>query len=166
MKNIVLVLAAFLLLFPYKLMAENKVISIEDGWDIENDRSISFVPQLSIDEQNIYIYSEKELNDLEVIITDSLGNVIYYNVTAVSEYTTYPINITDFRTGNYTIQMIEKYNYIKGIISCTTYTLPFLEIRKYSMSLIWRTYLKIIIHKIKLLLYGILISEELIGSFF
>ena len=115
MKNIVLVLAAFLLLFPYKLMAENKVISIEDGWDIENDRSISFV-QLSIDEQNIYIYSEKELNDLEVIITDSLGNVIYYNVTAVSEYTTYPINITDFRTGNYTIQMIEKYNYIKGII--------------------------------------------------
>ena len=28
MKNIVLVLTAFLLLFPYKLMAENKVISI------------------------------------------------------------------------------------------------------------------------------------------
>ena len=37
MKNAVLVLTAFLLLFPYKLMAENKVISIEDGWDIEND---------------------------------------------------------------------------------------------------------------------------------
>ena len=110
MKNAVLVLTAFLLLFPYKLMAENKVISIEDGWNIENDRSISFAPQLSIDEQNIYIYSEK------VIIKDSLGNVIYYNVTTVSEYTTYPINITDFRTGNYTIQMIEKYNYIKGII--------------------------------------------------
>ena len=116
MKNAVLVLTAFLLLFPYKLMAENKVISIEDGWNIENDRSISLAPQLSIDEQNIYIYSEKELNDLEVIIKDSLGNVIYYNVTTVSEYTTYPINITDFRTGNYTIQMIEKYNYIKGII--------------------------------------------------
>ena len=55
MKNAVLVLTAFLLLFPYKLMAENKVISIEDGWNIENDRSISFAPQLSIDEQNIYI---------------------------------------------------------------------------------------------------------------
>lgn len=34
MKNAVLVLAAFLLLFPYELMAENKVISIEDGWNI------------------------------------------------------------------------------------------------------------------------------------
>ena len=79
MKNAVLVLTAFLLLFPYKLMAENKVISIEDGWNIEDERSISFAPQLSIDEQNIYIYSEKELNDLEVIIKDSLGNVIYYN---------------------------------------------------------------------------------------
>lgn len=94
MKNAVLVLTAFLLLFPYKLMAENKVISIEDGWNIEDERSISFAPQLSIDEQNIYIYSEKELNDLEVIIKDSLGNVIYYNVSTVSECTTYPIDIT------------------------------------------------------------------------
>ena len=53
MKNAVLVLTAFLFLFPYKLMAENKVISIEDGWNIEDERSISFAPQLSIDEQNL-----------------------------------------------------------------------------------------------------------------
>ena len=97
-------------------MAENKVISIEDGWNIENDRSISFAPQLSIDEQNIYIYSEKELNDLEVIIKDSLGNVIYYNVSTVSECTTYPIDITDFRKGYYTIQIIEASNYLIGSI--------------------------------------------------
>ena len=116
MKNAVLVLTAFLLLFPYKLMAENKVISIEDGWNIEDERSISFAPQLSIDEQNIYIYSEKELNDLEVIIKDSLGNVIYYNVKTVSECTTYPIDITDFRKGYYTIQIIEASNYLIGSI--------------------------------------------------
>ncbi|MDC7187402.1 DUF3244 domain-containing protein [Phocaeicola massiliensis] len=116
MKNAVLVLTAFLLLFPYKLMAENKVISIEDGWDIENDRSISFVPQLSIDEQNIYIYSEKELNDLEVIIKDSLGNVIYYNVTTVSEYTTYPILIDNWNKGEYTIQLKKGSRYMQGII--------------------------------------------------
>lgn len=116
MKNAVLVLTAFLLLFPYKLMAENKVISIEDGWNIEDERSISFAPRLSIDEQNIYIYSEKELNDLEVIIKDSLGNVIYYNVSTVSECTTYPIDITDFRKGYYTIQIIEASNYLIGSI--------------------------------------------------
>jgi hypothetical protein len=116
MKNAVLVLTAFLLLFPYKLMAENKVISIEDGWDIENDRSISFVPQLSIDEQNIYIYSEKELNDLEVIIKDSLGNVIYYNVTTVSGYTTYPILIDNWNKGEYTIQLKKGSSYMQGII--------------------------------------------------
>jgi len=116
MKNAVLVLTAFLFLFPYKLMAENKVISIEDGWDIENDRSISFVPQLSIDEQNIYIYSEKELNDLEVIIKDSLGNVIYYNVTTVSEYTTYPILIDNWNKGEYTIQLKKGSSYMQGII--------------------------------------------------
>ncbi len=116
MKNAVLVLAAFLLLFPYELMAENKVISIEDGWNIEDERSISFVPQLSIDGQNIYIYSEKELNDLEVIIKDSLGNVIYYNVTTVSEYTTYPILIDNWNKGEYTIQIREKSNYLVGSV--------------------------------------------------
>ena len=116
MKNAVLVLAAFLLLFPYELMAENKVISIEDGWNIEDERSISFVPQLSIDGQNIYIYSEKELNDLEVIIKDSLGNVIYYNVTTVSEYTTYPILIDSWNKGKYTIQLKKGSRYMQGII--------------------------------------------------
>ena len=74
MKNAVLVLTAFLLLFPYKLMAENKVISIEDGWNI------------------------------------------YYNVSTVSECTTYPIDITDFRKGYYTIQIIEASNYLIGSI--------------------------------------------------
>lgn len=116
MKNAVLVLTAFLFLFPYKLMAENTLVSIEGTWDIEDERSISFAPQLSIDEQNVYIYSEEELNDLEVIIKDSLGNVIYYNVSTVSECTTYPIDITDFRKGYYTIQIIEASNYLIGSI--------------------------------------------------
>ena len=94
----------------------NKVISIEDGWNIEDERSISFAPQLSIDEQNIYIYSEKELNDLEVIIKDSLGNVIYYNVTTVSGYTTYPILIDNWNKGKYTIQIKKGSRYMQGII--------------------------------------------------
>ena len=116
MKNTVLVLTAFLLLFPYKLIAENTLVSIEDGWNIEDERSISFAPQLSIDGQNIYIYSEEGLNDLEVIITDSLGNVIYYNVTAVSEYTTYPILIDNWNKGEYTIQLKKGSRYMQGII--------------------------------------------------
>ena len=32
MKNAVLVLTAFLFLFPYKLMAENTLVSIEGTW--------------------------------------------------------------------------------------------------------------------------------------
>ena len=116
MKNAVLVLTAFLFLFPYYLMAANKVLSIEDGWYIDDERSISFAPQLSIDEQNIYIYSEKELNDLEVIIKGSLGNVIYYNVTTVSGYTTYPILIDNWNKGKYTIQIKKGSRYMQGII--------------------------------------------------
>lgn len=93
-------------------MAENTLVSIEGTWDIEDERSISFAPQLSIDEQNVYIYSEEELNDLEVIIKDSLGNVIYYNVTTVSGYTTYPILIDNWNKGKYTIQIK------KGVVIC------------------------------------------------
>lgn len=116
MKNAVLVLTAFLFLFQSMLMAENTLVSIEGTWDIEDERSISFAPQLSIDEQNIYIYSEKELNDLEVIIKDSLGNVIYYNVTTVSGYTTYPILIDNWSKGKYTMQIKKGSRYMQGII--------------------------------------------------
>ena len=115
MKHIVLVLTTFLLLFPYKLMAENTFVSIEDKWNTTNDRSILFTPQLSIDEQNIYIYSEKELNDLEVI-KDSLGNIIYYNVVTISEYTTYPIVINELNKGEYTIQIKKESSYTTGAI--------------------------------------------------
>ena len=38
-------------------MAENTLVSIEGTWDIEDDRSISFAPQLSIDEQkHLYLF--------------------------------------------------------------------------------------------------------------
>ena len=60
MRHILLVLTAFLFLIPNELMAENTLVSIEDKWDTTNDRSISFAPQLSIDEQNIYIYSSMD----------------------------------------------------------------------------------------------------------
>ena len=59
---------------------------------------------------------EKELNDLEVIIKDSLGNVIYYNVTTVSGYTTYPILIDNWNKGEYTIQLKKGSSYMQGII--------------------------------------------------
>ncbi len=116
MKNILLVLTAFLFLIPSELIAENTITSIESKWNTTDERSISFSPQLSIDEQNIYIYSEKELNDLEVIIKDSLGNIIYYNVVTISEYTTYPILIDNWNKGEYTIQLKKESSYMQGII--------------------------------------------------
>lgn len=116
MKNILLVLTAFLFLAPYKMVAENTIVSIEGIWNIEDERSILFTPQLSIDEQNIYIYSEKELNNLEVTIKDSLGNILYYNVVTISGCAAYSIDITNLGKGDYTIQIKKGSNYIKGII--------------------------------------------------
>ncbi len=43
MKNIVLVLTAFLLFFPYKLMAENKVISIVSEYTIQLKKGGSYM---------------------------------------------------------------------------------------------------------------------------
>ena len=51
-----------------------------------------------------------------MIIKDSLGNVIYYNVTTVSEYTTYPILIDNWNKGEYTIQLKKGSSYMQGII--------------------------------------------------
>lgn len=108
MRNILLVLTAFLFLMPYELLAENTITSIDKNWSNKDERSISSIPQLSIDNQNIYIYSEKALNDLEVMIKDSLGNILYYNVVTVSSCIAYPISISDLKEGEYAMQIIKE----------------------------------------------------------
>ena len=61
---------------------EKKVIPPDINWEQTNDRDISY-PLLYQSESNVYVYSEKQLDNLTIGITDMMGNVYHYEVTIV-----------------------------------------------------------------------------------
>ena len=65
----------------------------EQSWEEEEDRSIISSPTLSIDENNIYIHSNKLLDGLNVKIINIKGNVLYNDIITVSSEIEYPIFI-------------------------------------------------------------------------
>lgn len=75
MKRIKLFLFCLLLSFSYQAYAdEKKEIPNEQKWERTNDRDIS-APRLYQDESSVYVYSEKQLDNLTIGITDMQGNL-------------------------------------------------------------------------------------------
>ena len=70
-KKVLFLLIPLLSVAFQPMNADNKIKGPETEWDDENDRSLPSVPQLSIDEQNLYIRSSVELTNLDVCIRDS-----------------------------------------------------------------------------------------------
>lgn len=78
---------SFTLLFPLSVLAETKekVPPVQNDWDKgeDGDRTLSSTPSLLRDVNSVYVYSEKQLDNLTIGITDMQGNVYYEEVTTV-----------------------------------------------------------------------------------
>ena len=83
--------------------ADNKIKNPETEWSDENDRSLPSVPQLSIDEQNLYIRSEIQLTNLDVCIRDSYGNIVYSDTLTIYAGGSAMIPVASFNEGEYTL---------------------------------------------------------------
>lgn len=92
----------------------NKIKDVEYPWGDDESRAISSSPSLSIDDSNIYIYSEKQLDCLTVQIIDARGIVLYNDMTNVPTGIEYPISIESLPKGNYQIYISQEDNYIIG----------------------------------------------------
>lgn len=84
----------------------------DKNWGDEDDRSISSEPILSQDDNAIYIYSEKQLDNLSIEIKDLSGNVVYSTVTTVPAGIAYPNSITTLPKGEYLFTITQGNNYI------------------------------------------------------
>jgi hypothetical protein len=91
-------------------------ININDkNWDREDDRSvISSEPVLSQDEDAIYIYSRRQLDNLSIEIKDLSGNVVYSTIVTIPAGTEYPTSITSLPKGEYLFTITKGQNYIVG----------------------------------------------------
>ena len=98
---------------------EKKVIPPTNAkWDEEDpDRSLPNIPTLTRDATHVYVYSEKQLDNLSIGITDMQGNVYHYEVTTVPACMYYAISIETLPAGQYYLSIYQGSNYAIGIFS-------------------------------------------------
>ena len=102
MKKRSFILGLVFLMFVSSVVYPNRVKDTEQSWEEEEDRSIISSPTLSIDENNIYIHSNKLLDGLNV------------KIITVSSEIEYPISIDFLLNGDYKIFISKGNNYLIG----------------------------------------------------
>lgn len=106
---------------PSFIYAENEKVEIptEDKWGekADGDRSLSNSPSLFKDANSVYVYSEKQLDNLIIGITDMQGNTFHYEVTTVPAGTYYAISIESLPAGQYYFCIYQGSNYTIGLFT-------------------------------------------------
>ena len=104
----------------YVLAKDNKkedIPPVQDCWNNEKadgDRSLSNSPSLFKDANSVYVYSEKQLDNLTIGITDMQGNVYYQEVTNIPAGMYYAISIESLPVGQYYLCIYQGSNYVIG----------------------------------------------------
>ena len=95
---------------------DKKVIPKDNEWENTNDRDTSS-PQLYQSESSVYVYSEKQLDNVTIGITDMMGNTYHYEVTTVPACTFYAVSIASLPAGQYYLCVYQGSNYVIGMFS-------------------------------------------------
>ena len=117
MKNKVLTLLLSMLCIC-NIYAENDKIPIppDQKWSDTNDRDNSS-PELYQSESSVYVYYEKQLDNVTIGITDMQGNTYHYEVTTVPACTYYAISIDSLPAGMYYLCIYQGSNYVIGVFN-------------------------------------------------
>ncbi|MBQ2855861.1 MAG: DUF3244 domain-containing protein [Bacteroidaceae bacterium] len=117
MSTLKLLLMFFCFSLSIQIQAEEKEeIPKDNKWEKTNDRDDSS-PKLYQSESFVYVYSEKQLDNLTIGITDMIGNVFYEEVTTVPAGMYYAISIESLPIGQYYFCIYQGSNYVIGIFS-------------------------------------------------
>ena len=92
---------------------DKKVIPKDNEWEETNERDTSS-PQLYQSESSVYIYYEKQLDNVTIGITDMQGNTYHYEVTTVPACTYYAISIDSLPAGMYYLCVYQGSIYVIG----------------------------------------------------
>ena len=98
------------------IYAEKKPIPDDRKWGQSGERENNS-PQLYQNDSNVYVYSEKLLDNLCIGITDMQGNVFYEETATVPAGMYYAISIESLPQGMYYLSIIQGNNYVIGMFS-------------------------------------------------
>ena len=101
-----------------QLYADNDKVPIpkDDNWEETDDRN-NDDPQLYQSESSVYVYSEKQLDNVTIGITDMQGNTYHYEVTTIPACTYYAVSIDSLPSGQYYLCVYQGSKYVIGIFT-------------------------------------------------
>ena len=117
MKHFYSIFICLFLFFSQRIIAENVVKIPDVQWEEDNERTTTTAPRLSIDDSFLYIYSEKQLENVTISIQNTNGDIIYSIVTTIPACQTYLIPIASLSNGEYTLYLHNGNKYILADIS-------------------------------------------------
>lgn len=111
-------LAMLFLGIQHQAYAEDDKVKIPDEqkWGTTNERNLN-APQLYQDDAYVYVYSEKQLDNLTIGITDMQGNVYHQEVTTVPACAYYAVSIESIPCGMYYLCIYQGSNYVMGLFN-------------------------------------------------
>ena len=115
MKTIYFILVTLFFCSTQQMYAEENKEKIpkDEKWEPTDNRDNN-APVLYKDNSHVYIYSEKQLENLHIGITDYRGNAWYEESTTIPSSTYYLIPIESFPQGTYYITIIQGNNFVIG----------------------------------------------------
>ena len=118
MRRKILFLIGLLVALSHQVYADQKVTIPDDDkyWERTNDRDNNS-PQLYQDESSVYVYSEKQLDNVTIGITDMQGNTYHYEVTTIPACTYYAVSIDSLPSGQYYLCVYQGSNYVIGMFT-------------------------------------------------
>ena len=117
MKKLLFIYMCLILGLSQLYAADDKVpIPDDDNWEETNERNFSS-PQLYQGDSSVYVYSEKQLDNVTIGITDMMGNTYHYEVTTVPAYTYYAVSIDSLPAGQYYLCVYQGSNYVIGMFT-------------------------------------------------
>ena len=118
MKNKVLTLFLTMVFCIGNSYAEDDKIPIppDQKWEETENRDTSS-PQLYQNESSVYVYYEKQLDNVTIGITDMQGNTWHYEVTTIPACTYYAVSIDSLPSGEYYLCVYQGSKYVIGIFS-------------------------------------------------
>ena len=98
---------------------KKEIPPINTTWDEEEDpnRSLSGSPSLYRDANFVYVYSDKQLDNVTIGITDMQGNTYHYEVTTIPACTYYAVSIDSLPSGQYYLCVYQGSNYVIGLFT-------------------------------------------------
>ena len=91
-------------------------VSQTGNWEETNERDTSS-PQLYQSESSVYVYSEKQLDNVTIGITDMQGNTYHYEVTIIPACTYYAVSIDSLPNGQYYLCVYQGSKYVIGMFT-------------------------------------------------